>query len=190
MSLPTSILQEFDDPSLSINERAQLRCRVARHQEWAGDFEAAREALGELWQGVGLRPNVEGLDEESRAVVLMRAGALTGWIGSASQIEGSQETAKDLISESIRIFEELGKRRLSDVKPNSKEAPRIWKPDPTDSIWASAVTSAGRELKLSLMMQVTIVDLLRMTFSRSVVRNASHQGHYAAKHVQRFPLKQ
>jgi len=40
----------------------------------------------------------------------MRAGALTGWIGSASQIEGSQEIAKDLISESIRIFEELGNR--------------------------------------------------------------------------------
>jgi two-component system, chemotaxis family, chemotaxis protein CheY len=110
MKLPTSTLQELDDVSLSINERAQLRCRLARHQEWAGDFEAAREMLGELWQGVGFRPNVEGLDEESKGVVLMRAGALTGWIGSASQIEGSQEMAKDLISESIRIFEELGNR--------------------------------------------------------------------------------
>src|SRR5258706_4297262 len=110
MDLPTSILQELNDPSLSINERAQMRCRLARHQEWAGDFEVAREVLGELWQGVGFRPNVEGLDEESKAVVLMRAGSITGWIGSASQIEGSQETAKDLISESIGIFEELGNR--------------------------------------------------------------------------------
>src|SRR5260370_21794 len=110
MNLPTSILQELDDSSLSMNERAQLRCRLARHQEWAGDFEAAREVLGELWQGVGFRPNVEGLDEESKGVILMRAGALTGWIGSASQIEGAQEMAKDLISESIRIFEELGNR--------------------------------------------------------------------------------
>ena len=110
MNLPTSILQELDDASLSINERAELRCRLARHQEWAGDFEAAREVLGELWQGVGFRPNVESLDEESKAAVLMRAGALTGWIGSASQIEGSQEMAKDLSSESIRIFEELGNR--------------------------------------------------------------------------------
>ena len=40
----------------------------------------------------------------------MRAGALTAWVGSASQLEGSQEMAKDLISESIRIFEELVNR--------------------------------------------------------------------------------
>ncbi|MGB9178891.1 MAG: sigma 54-interacting transcriptional regulator, partial [Pyrinomonadaceae bacterium] len=38
---------------------------------------------------------------------LLRAGALTGWIGSTKQIEGSQEIAKNLISESITIFEAL-----------------------------------------------------------------------------------
>jgi len=32
---------------------------------------------------------------------------LTGWIGSARQISGAQETAKNLISESIAIFEAL-----------------------------------------------------------------------------------
>ncbi len=110
MRLAKDLLGEIDNQNLSTNERALLRCSLAKHQEAAGDFEAAREALGELWEGVGARPNVEGLDEESKAEVLMRAGALTGWLGSASQIEGSQEMAKDLISESIRIFEELGNR--------------------------------------------------------------------------------
>jgi tetratricopeptide (TPR) repeat protein len=42
--------------------------------------------------------------------VLLRVGVVTGWIGSANQIEGSQEAAKDLISESMRMFDELGQR--------------------------------------------------------------------------------
>lgn len=35
---------------------------------------------------------------------------LTGWIGGAKQIAGSQETAKDLINQSIRLFERSGQR--------------------------------------------------------------------------------
>jgi tetratricopeptide (TPR) repeat protein len=66
--------------------------------------------MAELWQGVGTRPMLDGLDSETKAEVLLRTGALTGWIGSASQIEGSQEMAKDLISESLRTFEQLGQR--------------------------------------------------------------------------------
>ena len=110
MYLAKTFLEEIDKPSLTVNERASLRCRVARHQEAAGDFDAAREAMAELWQGIGARPVLQGLDDETKAQVLQRVGALTGWLGSASQIEGSQEMAKDLISESVRIFEELGKR--------------------------------------------------------------------------------
>ena len=33
---------------------------------------------------------------------------MSGWLGSARQIPGAQETAKDLISESAAIFEKLG----------------------------------------------------------------------------------
>jgi tetratricopeptide (TPR) repeat protein len=111
MYLTKAFLEELGNPSLTVNERASLRCRLARQQEEAGDYEAAREAMAELWQGVGARPMLEGLDDETKAHVLLRVGALTGWIGSAEQIEGSQETAKDLISESARMFAELGKRK-------------------------------------------------------------------------------
>jgi tetratricopeptide (TPR) repeat protein len=110
MYLTKTFLEEIDNPSLSVDERASLRCRLARHQEVAGDYQAALEAMAELWQGVGERPMLEGLDDETKAQVLLRVGALTGWIGSAEQIEGSQEMAKDLISESVRMFDELGKR--------------------------------------------------------------------------------
>jgi tetratricopeptide (TPR) repeat protein len=110
MYLATALLSELDNPDLSVNERATLQCRLARHLEDAGEYGAASEALAGLWQGVGARPHLEGLDSEARAQVLLRVGALTGWIGSANQIEGSQETAKDLISESLRMFEQLGQR--------------------------------------------------------------------------------
>ncbi len=110
MHLATAILHELDNPDLTRTERARLRCRLARQYEQAGEYETASEAMAELWRGVGARPTLEGLDVETRALVLLRVGALTGWLGSAGQIAGSQEMAKDLISESARAFEELDQR--------------------------------------------------------------------------------
>src|SRR5258708_5924947 len=110
MHLANELLRQLEDPGLSLNERALLRCRLARYQEQAGDYHAAQEAMAELWQGTGARPRLEGLDDETKAQVLLRVGALTGWIGSANQTAGSQEMAKDLISESARAFEKLGQR--------------------------------------------------------------------------------
>src|SRR5713101_5655323 len=103
MYLATAILHELDNPDLTRTERARLRCRLAKQYEQAGEYEAASEAMADLWQGVGARPMLEGLDNETKAHVLLRVGMVTGWIGSAEQIEGSQEAAKDLISESLRI---------------------------------------------------------------------------------------
>jgi tetratricopeptide (TPR) repeat protein len=110
MHLAKELLIEIDNPNLSVKERANLECRLARRLEQAGDYEAASEAMAGLWRGVGARPMLEELDDVTQAQVLLRVGALTGWIGSAKQIEGSQEMAKDLISESLRMFEQLGRR--------------------------------------------------------------------------------
>jgi CheY-like chemotaxis protein/tetratricopeptide (TPR) repeat protein len=107
MNSTTGLLHRINDPTLSVNERAQLRCQLAKQLELAWHFEAARKAMGNLWQRVGERPAVEGLDQPTRAEVLLRAGSLTGWIGSSRQIEGAQETAKNLITESITIFDSL-----------------------------------------------------------------------------------
>lgn len=105
MHLATELLRELERPDLSNSDRALLRCELARRHEQAGDYEAASEALAELWQGVGARPNLQGLRSAAKAEVLLRVGALTGWIGSANKIEGAQETAKDLMSESLRLFQ-------------------------------------------------------------------------------------
>jgi tetratricopeptide (TPR) repeat protein len=110
MHLTNELLHELETPGLSLNERALLRCQLARQFERASDYEAAEEAMKELWQGVGARPMLDGLDDETKARVLLRVGSLTGWIGGANQIEGSQEMAKDLISESATAFENLGQR--------------------------------------------------------------------------------
>jgi two-component system chemotaxis response regulator CheY len=63
--------------------------------------------MGELWSRVGEHPNLNGLSPTLAAEVLLRVGTLTGWIGSVKQIEGAQELAKNLISESIAIFKSV-----------------------------------------------------------------------------------
>jgi CheY-like chemotaxis protein/tetratricopeptide (TPR) repeat protein len=105
MTLIGQLLHQITDPALTNNERAALRCQLAKQFEDIGNYESAREAMGELWPQIGERPMIEGLDHTTTAEVLLRVGALTGWIGSAKQIEGAQELAKDLISESIASFE-------------------------------------------------------------------------------------
>ena len=107
MIISNRLLRQISDPSLPKDKRAQLRCQLAKELEDVGNYEAAREVMGELWSRVGEYPVLDGLEEETAAEVILRAGTLTGWIGSIKQIEGAQETAKNLISESISRFEAL-----------------------------------------------------------------------------------
>lgn len=108
MTLADSLFTRLDDPTLSHDERAQLRCQIAADFEHRGQYAVACDALGELWRGVGQRPALEGLTEHTASEVLLRAGTLSGWLGSVQQIEGAQDAAKDLISESIARFQALG----------------------------------------------------------------------------------
>src|SRR4030095_4975880 len=90
----------------SVDEVGVLNlCECAKELEAAGEYEAARAQLSDRWQRVGERPRLDGLSEVAQAHLLLRAGTLSGWIGSARQIEGAQEFAKDLISESARMFQ-------------------------------------------------------------------------------------
>ena len=108
LSSVVSTLRIIEDSGLNRTDRGVLRAALAKELMQSGDYEGASAALGELWRGVGQRPDVENLDEHVQALVLLRAGSLTGWLGSARQIADTQETAKDLIGESIRRFESLG----------------------------------------------------------------------------------
>lgn len=105
MDLQTSVFKpETEIPAL---ENVIPLCEMAKGLEEAGEFELAEETLRPFWQGLPHHPNVSGLGERAKAELLLRTGTLTGWIGSAKQVPGAQEIAKDLVSESANIFAAL-----------------------------------------------------------------------------------
>lgn len=107
MTLANDLLHRISSAALSDNDRAKLRCELSKQLQESGDDEGARNAMGEFWLGIGRRPELEGLNLNFRGEVLLRLGALTTQIGSSAQVQGTQEAAKDLLSESISIFESL-----------------------------------------------------------------------------------
>src|SRR5512132_2390614 len=88
-------------------------CQRAKALEEVAEYEAAREAMHPYWSRIGQQPNLDGLSELEGAHVLLRAGTLSGWIGSAQQIPGAQEIAKDLISQAARTFDLMKLPELS-----------------------------------------------------------------------------
>lgn len=93
---------------LSPIERAALCCRLSKEFEKAGEYDSARRALKEFWPTTDGPPKLDGLDDPTKAELLLRAGAVAGWLGGANQTEDSQESAKNLITLSIEVFEKLG----------------------------------------------------------------------------------
>ena len=111
MTLRASLLRELGNPNLSVGQRVELCCELAKEFENKGEYEDAREVLGDLWPRIDQRPRLTDLEPSTAGEVLLRAGVLTGWIGSRSQIADAQERAKNLISESLTIFESLKYRK-------------------------------------------------------------------------------
>jgi tetratricopeptide (TPR) repeat protein len=93
---------------LTTNDEALLRCQGALEEQDREDPQSAQEIMRPLWRGVGERPELEGLHPSVAAEVLLRVGILTGWIGSKIQMKEAQETAKNLITESITYFDSGG----------------------------------------------------------------------------------
>src|SRR5215212_9532633 len=108
MTLADERLKELDNPSLTADELALLRSQVAADLIHKGQYEAASEALGGLWLGVGQRPPDSNLSPAVNAEVLLRCGTLTHWLGIAGNVAGAQEQAKDMLSEAARIFSAQG----------------------------------------------------------------------------------
>ena len=96
-----------DDVHFRVADDVLPLCELARGLEEAGEFEQAAEVLKPFWSELGRAPVTTGLSPEAKAELLLRSGALTGWLGSARQIAGTQELAKDLISESASLFASL-----------------------------------------------------------------------------------
>jgi tetratricopeptide (TPR) repeat protein len=159
MTLADERLKELDNPSLTTDKRALIRCRVAADLIHAGQYEAAREALGELWRGEGERPNVEGLGKNIVAEVLLQAGALSGWLG---KVKGAQEAAKDLISESAALFDRLGESNRA-AAARSDLALCYWREGSYDDARAilesvSALIKEDETLKAKTVLRLAIVE--------------------------------
>jgi hypothetical protein len=95
------LLHDIPDPNLSDTERVRLRCQLAKQFEKTGDYAAACRVMDSLWAGVGLRPDLDTLDERTSAEVLLRIGVLSGWIGAIRLIKGSQQVSRNLMTESV-----------------------------------------------------------------------------------------
>jgi tetratricopeptide (TPR) repeat protein len=103
---------KLDTSHLPPNEQAELRCRTTLELKDRSEYDAAREAMFPLWNGIiGSRPTTKGLQETVAADVLLSTGILTGWLGSRSEIKRADDYARDLITESIRLYEALGDSR-------------------------------------------------------------------------------
>jgi tetratricopeptide (TPR) repeat protein len=99
---------EKTQPHSHERHRIEENSQRAKEFEEVGQYDRAFEELSEVWGSLGERPKVEGLSRPLQAELLHRAGSITGWLGSTRQISGAQERAKDLLTESIRAFEEVG----------------------------------------------------------------------------------
>lgn len=149
---------------LSLSDRIEASCRLAKQFEKAGDYEAAREALVEFWPTENQQLNVAGLDERQKAELLLRIGNLAGWLGSANQSGNSQETAKNFLTQSIESFERLGlSKRVAETRGDLGLC--YWREGAYDEARIQLATGLSllededRELRAVLLIRAGIVEV-------------------------------
>jgi len=107
MTLPASLLRDGETQSVSVESRAERACELAKQLENKGLYEDARRALDAYWPHLGERPQLKDMAPGVAAELLLRAGVITGALGGKSHLTGAQEAAKNLISESLCVFQSL-----------------------------------------------------------------------------------
>ena len=105
MTLRASLLRTLENSSLSVDNRVELCCEATRELENRGEYEEAQKVLRDYWPRIGDMPNLAGLEENTAAELLLRAGVLTGIIGAYRPLPEAQEIAKDLITRSRSLFQ-------------------------------------------------------------------------------------
>jgi CheY-like chemotaxis protein len=164
MTLAETLLKQLENPSLSYDQRARLQCQIAADFEHRGQYDAACDALGELWQGIGKRPTLKGLSELTAAEVLLRVGSLSGYLGSIKQIKGAQDEAKDLISESIARFEAIGETTRVAVAQNELGFcyRRVGAHDDARVVYSEALKrladGSEKELQANILLRLAAVE--------------------------------
>ena len=172
MDLHTSVYEHVTESVVTDN--VLPLCELAKNLEEAGEFDQAAEALQPFWTGLLNRPETAGLEESAKAELLLRSGTLTGWLGSAKQISGAQEVAKDLISESAALFESL-------ALPEKVAEARV---DLTICYWREGALDEARvtlRLVLESLGEVKSEQRLRALLNSAIVERAATREHDALK---------
>ncbi len=92
---------EISGLSARVSDKALNACARAKQLESRGDYQEARAALAQAWECA------ESLNDYARAHVLLRDGMLTCRLRSAGQSANTLERAKDLLTQSLELFEKL-----------------------------------------------------------------------------------
>ena len=163
MDLTNHSLRGLASLDLHADGGAKIRCEMSRAYEEAGDYERAQAALGELWRRVGERPAVDGLAPDVAAEVLLQAGRLTSGLGSAKQVDGAQEAAKNLISESAALFEQLGDGKKV-TEAQTELAVCYWREGAFDEARVmlrealGGLSESGGELRVVALLRLALVE--------------------------------
>lgn len=161
MGLLTSLQSQLENPNLTRDQRVEICCEIARGLEDVGDYEGACDVLRVFWKRVGEAPRIAGLNRSSAAELLLRIGTLTGLIGNSRQLDSSQEIAKDLITESIRIFESLSYKK-KELEGKTELACCYWREgshDEARDVLQSVIGAlrTDSELKAKAVLRIAIV---------------------------------
>ena len=94
--------------------------------------------------------------------MLLRAGVLTGYVGSKNQITDAQETAKDLITESHAIFE-LRRARKKIAEAQTELALIYWRTGENENARdclkeALALLSIDSDLRAKAVIRLAVVE--------------------------------
>lgn len=157
----------------------------ARQLELQGEYLRAVEQLSYFWEGVGTRPRTDGLSIEDAAELLLRAGALTGWMGAAEQIQGAQSMSRDLVAEAARLFAEPEKI----LECQNELASTYWREGDFETAAAVArealnKSAYGTPQRLSLVNTLALVEIHRGHLKTAAALLAAHADE---AHCIRFP---
>jgi tetratricopeptide (TPR) repeat protein len=162
MSLVASQLRISEDSSLSVNDRVERCCEVAKALEYRGEYEEARKVLSDYWPRIGEAPRLADLEETTAAELLLRAGVITGLLGAYRQIPDAQETAKDLLTQSHSIFESRQSgRKIAETL--TELALCYWRIDQLNEArdclkQALSLVTIDSELKAKALLRVAVVE--------------------------------
>lgn len=88
--------------------RAEATVRSAWEAERRGAYEAGLLCFSDQWADADYVPDITGLSDELAAELRLRFASLLGYLGHQRRIKDSQVRSRDLLTESLEVFERSG----------------------------------------------------------------------------------